>query len=67
LIKPFIVLLFALAFWMIRLLVKKQVQAWKKAFVIVILVLAILFLLAIVVGQILGASHGINLFEYSLI
>jgi cytochrome bd-type quinol oxidase subunit 1 len=52
---------------MVRLLVKKQVQSRKKVFVIVILVLAILFLLAIVVGQILGAGLGINFFEYSLI
>ena len=66
-IKIFVVLLLAVAFWMLRLLVKKQVRSRKKVFVIVILTLAILFLLAIVVGQILGASLGINFFEYSLI
>jgi membrane protein YdbS with pleckstrin-like domain len=66
-IKIFVVLLLAVAFWMVRLLVKKQVRSRKKVFVIVILVLAILFLLAIVVGQILGAGLGINFFEYSLI
>ena len=66
-IKIFVVLLLAVAFWMLRLLVKKQVRSRKRVFVIVILTLAILFLLAIVVGQILGASLGINFFEYSLI
>ena len=66
-IKIFVVLLLAVALWMVRLLVKKQVRSRKKVFVIVILVLAILFLLAIVVGQILGAGLGINFFEYSLI
>jgi beta-galactosidase len=67
LIKPFIVLLITMVFWMIRLLVKKQVRSRQKVFVIVILVLAILLLSAIVVGQILVAGLGINLFEYSLI
>ena len=67
LIKPFIVLLISIVFWMIRLLVKKQVRSRQKVFVIVVLVLAILFLLAILIGQILVYGLGFNLFEYSLI
>jgi hypothetical protein len=67
LIKPFIVLLISIVFWMIRLLVKKQVRSRQKVFAIVALVLAILFLLAILIGQILVSGLGFNLFEYSLI
>ena len=67
LIKPFIVVLFVLLIWVIRLLVKKRVKRWRKVVVIIFLILAVLFMVAIVVGQIVLGKNGINLFEYSLI
>ena len=67
LIKPFIVLLLVLSIWFIRLLVKKRVKSWRKVLVIIFLVMAVLLLVAIAVGQIMGSKNGINLFEYSLI
>ncbi len=67
LIKPFIVLLLALSFWFIVLLAKRRIIRWKKAIVIFLLMVFILFLIAITVAQIFGSRFGINLFEYSLI
>ena len=67
LIKPFIVLLLGLSIWFIWLLVKKHTVKWRKLLLIVGLVLMILILVAITIAQIIGASFGISLFEYSLI
>ena len=67
LIKPFIVLMVILAFWTIRLLVKKRVKSWRKVLTIILLGVALLLLVAILLGQIFGARFGIDLFEYSLI
>ena len=66
-IKIFVILLLPVAFWMLSLLVKKQVRSTKKVFVIAKLVLAILSIIAIMVGQIHGAALDIDFFEYSLI
>lgn len=67
LIKPFVLLFIGLMFWSFWLLLKKRVKKWKKVFTILLLVIAALLLIALIVGQLLGAKLGINLFEYSLI
>ena len=67
LIKPFIVLLLCLAAWFIWLLVKRRVASWRKALVVFLLVITVLFLVLITIAQIFGSIYGINLFEYSLI
>lgn len=67
LIKPLLLVLLVLAFWIIRLLIKKRVKSWRKVFAIILLVLAVLILVVLIAAQAFGASRGINLFEYSLI
>ena len=67
LIKPFIILLLGLTIWFIWLIAKRRVIRWKKAIVIFLLIIALLFLLTIAVAQIFGSRFGVNLFEYSLI
>jgi len=67
LIKPFILILFVLVIWFVRLLIKRKVKSWKKVIVIILLVVSILILLAIAAAQIFGGKMGLNLFEYSLI
>jgi hypothetical protein len=67
LIKPFLGLLFLAAVFLVWILVKKRPKRWGKALTIIVLVLSVLILAAFIVGQILGAKFGFNLFEYSLL